>query len=310
MTSPTIIITSISSILGFLLNIGILYLVLSKGRKRYHYLFTAILLICAIWDLGIFLAMVRNRFVNEVVLFGYVIFYPCMFLSALIFHFTGEYLNHVRVKTTILWYVVSVTSVVLMASGLAGRLDGVYTYSWGQIFRPDAKMLAGFPFTIVFFLAPLLASCWFFYQAYRKETSSLARRHLLYIFTSFLMIAFATVKLGVLFDIDVPILLPAGMFFNDIFAAVIGIAIIKDRLFDITFIVKRGAIYSGLAALIIFVFSFSEHMLATYLGHFFGERSQVIHLLSIALVIAVLMPVKHRLERGVEHFFAKRQLEF
>jgi len=51
-------------------------------------------------------------------------------------------------------------------------------------------------------------------------------------------------------------------------------------------------------------------MLVTYLGHFFGEHSQIIHLLSIALVIAVLMPVKHRLERGIEGFFAKRQLEF
>ena len=254
--------------------------------------------------------MIRNRFVNEVVLFGYVIFYPCIFLPALIFHFTGEYLNHARVKTTILWYVVSVTSAVLTASGIAGRLDGVYTYSWGQIFRPDAKMLASFPVTIAFFLIPTLASCWFFYQAYRKETSSLPRRHLLYIFISFMMISFATVKTAVLFDIDVPFLLPAGMFFNDIFAAVIGIAIIKDRLFDIKLIVQRGAIYSGLAAVIIFVFSFSEHMLATYLGHLFGEHSQVIHFLSIGLVIAVLMPVKHRLERGIEGFFAKRQLEF
>jgi hypothetical protein len=254
--------------------------------------------------------MIRNQFADELVIYGYVVFYPCIFLSALIYHFTGSYLNQVRLKTTIFWYVVSVISTALMAFGIAGRLEGVYTYSWGQIFRPDAKMLAGFPITVVLFLAPVLSSCWFFYQAYRKETTPLPRRHLLYILTSFLMISFATVKLGVLFDIDVPILLPAGMLFNDIFAAVIGIAIIKDRLFDITLIVKRGAIYSGLAAVIIFVFSFSEHMLVNYLGHFFGEHSQIIHLLSVALAIAVLMPVKHRLEHRIEGFFAKRQLEF
>jgi hypothetical protein len=310
MASTTVIVTAISSFLGFLLNIGVMYLVLSRGRKRHHYLFAAILFICAIWDLGIFLTMIRNNYADELVIYGYVVFYPCIFLPALIYHFTGSYLNQVRVKTTILLYAVSVISIVLMALGIPGRLEGVYTYSWGQIFRPDAEMLAGFPITVVFMLAPLLASCWFLYQAYRKETSTLPRRHLAYILTSFLMISFATVKLGVLFDIDVPFLLPAGMIFNDIFAAVIGIAIIKDRLFDITLIVQKGAIYSGLAAVIIFIFSFSEHMLATYLGHLFGEHSQIIHFLSIGLVIAVLMPVKHRLERGIEGFFTKRQLEF
>ncbi len=272
MASTTVILTSIISFLGFLLNSGVMYLVLSRGRKRHHYLFAGILLICAIWDFGIFLAMIRNQFVDELVIYGYVVFYPCIFLPALIYHFTGTYLNQVRVKTTILWYAVGVISTVLMALGIAGRLEGVYTYSWGHIFRPNEEMLAGFPVQIVTFLFPVLASCWFFYQAYRKETSPLPRRHHLYIFTSFLMISFATVKLGVLFDIDVPFLLPAGMFFNDIFAAVIGIAIIKDRLFDITLIVQKGAIYSGLAAVIIFVFSFSEHMLVTYLGHFFGEH--------------------------------------
>ena len=254
--------------------------------------------------------MIRNQYAEELVVYGYVVFYPCIFLPALIYHFTGTYLNQVRVKTTILLYAVGVISTILMALGISGRLEGVYTYSWGQIFRPDAKMLAGFPVIIALFIIPVLASCWFFYQAYRKETSPLPRRHLLYILTSFLMISFATVKLGVLFDIDLPFLLPAGMFFNDIFAAVIGIAIIKDRLFDITLIVQKGAIYSGLAAVIIFVFSFSEHMLVTYLGHFFGEHSQIIHLLSIAFAIAILMPVKHRLERGIEGFFTKRQLEF
>ncbi|HEY45001.1 MAG TPA: hypothetical protein G4O11_13555 [Anaerolineae bacterium] len=310
MPSTTVIVTSVTSFLGFLLNTGVMYLVLSKGRKRHHYLFAGILLICAIWDFGVFLAMIRNRFVEELVIYGYIVFYPCIFLPALIFHFTGSYLNQVRVKTTILLYVVCAASAILMAFGITGRLEGIYTYSWGQIFRPDEQMLAGFPIMIAFFIIPVLASCWFFYQAYRKETSPLPRRHLLYIFTGFMMISFATVKTLVLLDIDVPVLLPAGMFFNDIFAAVIGIAIIKDRLFDITLIIQKGAIYSGLAAVLIFVFSFSEHMLVTYLGHFFGEHSQVIHLLSIALVIAILMPVKHRLERGIEGFFAKRQLEF
>jgi hypothetical protein len=310
MASTTVIVTSITSFLGFLLNSGVMALVLYRGRKRHHYLFAAFLLICAIWDLGIFLTMIRNSYADELVIFGYVVFYPCLFLSTLIFHFTGAYLNQIRVKTTIFLYVMSLVSLVLIATGIMGRIDGVYTYSWGQIFRPDTNLRVGILASLPLFLLPIIASCWFLYRAYKQETSYLPRRHLLYILISFIMISLASVKITVLFDIDVPFLLPAGMIFNDIAAAVIGIAIIKDRLFDITLIIKRGAIYSGLAAVIIFIFSFSEHMLATYLGHLFGEHSQIIHFLSIALVIAVLMPVKHRLERGIEGFFDKRQLEF
>jgi len=38
LTAP-VILTAIISAIGFLLNFGMLYVVLSKGRKIYHYLF-------------------------------------------------------------------------------------------------------------------------------------------------------------------------------------------------------------------------------------------------------------------------------
>ena len=94
-----------------------------------------------------------------------------------------------------------------------------------------------------------------------------------------------------------------------VFGALIGIAIVKERLLDITVIIKKTTIYSILLALIIFIFSFSEHMLATYVGGLFGEHSVFIHLISIAVVIAVLMPVRQRIERSIEHFFARKKVE-
>ena len=100
------------------------------------------------------------------------------------------------------------------------------------------------------------------------------------------------------------------MLLNDIAAALIGIAIIKYRLFDITIIIKKTTIYSILLALIIFVFSLSEHLLSTYVGHILGEQAFYIHLISIAAVVGVLMPARQRLERAIEGFFAKKTVEF
>jgi uncharacterized oligopeptide transporter (OPT) family protein len=131
-----------------------------------------------------------------------------------------------------------------------------------------------------------------------------------YIAISFVALTLANVKLAVLYNVDCPLLLPAGMFINDIFSAVIAIAIIKHHLFDITVIIKKGAIYSAFAGIVIFVFSFTEHVVITYMGEVIGGHSQLIHFISIAIGIVVLMPVKHRVERGVERYFAEKRIEF
>jgi hypothetical protein len=118
------------------------------------------------------------------------------------------------------------------------------------------------------------------------------------------------VKALVTLGINLPILLPLGMLLSDIFASIIGLAIIKDRLLDITVIVKKSTLYSLLAGLLIFIYSFSEHILVTYIGDTVGEHSIVLHLISIAIAIAILMPVKNRLEGTIERYFAHKILEF
>ncbi len=86
MPSGAVLVTSITSFIGFLLNSTSMALVLSRGRKIYHYLFSGFLFICALWDLGIFLSMIRNSHVNELPIYGWynlvaVHFYVCHSLS-------------------------------------------------------------------------------------------------------------------------------------------------------------------------------------------------------------------------------------
>jgi Zn-dependent protease with chaperone function len=88
------------------------------------------------------------------------------------------------------------------------------------------------------------------------------------------------------------------------------VAIVKDRLLDITLIVKKTAIYSVLAAVVVLVFSVAEHLLATFVGELLGESSIVTYLISIAAVIAVVMPFRKRAERTADRFFAERRVAF
>jgi hypothetical protein len=310
MPSNAVLVTAITSFIGFLLNSTMLFLVLSRGRQKYHYLFAGFLFICALWDIGISLSMLRNSHVNELVIYGNIIWQPCTFMFAIIFHFTCAYLNQPRKWRTIFVWAFSFVGFIIGVSGLGGRIVGVYNYSWGNIYRPASQMLTG---NLLF--GPIgyffgFSALWFLFRAYRREADPLRKRHILYILISFVIVHLATTKILILYNVDVAFLMPTCMLLNDIAAALIGIAIIKYQMFDITVIIKKTTIYSALVALIIFVFSLSEHLLATYVKDLFGEQSTYIHLISVAVVIGVLMPVRTRLERSIERFFARKKLEF
>jgi hypothetical protein len=309
MASPIIISTAVASLLGFLLNSAGLYLVISNARRRFHYLFAGILLTCAIWDLGIFLSMIRNSHLDELIAYGYFALTPAYFIPALVHQFSFDYVGKRYKWSVYLIWAVCAAMILMVLEGTYAGFEGTFSYSWGNIFKPKQN-IALFVIIFILWLASMLSSVWILYRGRRVAVSALARRHYSYIIAGFLAITIAVVKALITMGIDIPIVLPMGMVLNDIFAALIGIAIVKERLFDITVIIKKSALYSLLAGFIIFLFSFSEHIFATYLGHLVGEHSEWLHFISIAIVIAVLMPVKHRLESFLDKAFAQRKLEF
>jgi len=308
MTSSIMIITAIESGFGFLISSLILYLVLSRGRKTYHYLFAAFLLICAIWDLGVFLLMIRNEHLEELDIIGRIAILPCTFIPALIFHFANLYTGKLIKWAVALVWGSTVAIWVPIIAGVVYRIEGIYAYSWGNIFKVMPSILD--PMVFIFWFGINLSACWLLFKGAKRAASRLERRHYIYIISGFLALTFAVVKALVTMGINVPFLLPLGMFLVDIFNAIIGIAIIKDRLLDITVIIKKGTLYSILAGLLIFIFSFSEHILVTYIGEIFREYSTLAHFISIAVGIAILIPVKTRLDRVMERLFAQKKLEF
>ncbi len=93
MPSAIIVSTALASLVGLLLNISVLYPVFSRRSRGYHLLFSRILLVCAVWDLGILLIMARNNHPQEIATYGYIVMLPCILLPAMIFHFTEAYLG-------------------------------------------------------------------------------------------------------------------------------------------------------------------------------------------------------------------------
>ena len=319
--SSVIIVTSIASLLGLAINVLVMSVILLKRSRKYHLLFALLLSVAAFWDLGIFLVMVRNDFPDEMLLYQNAIGIPFNMFPALVYHFTTTYLNQPRKKSTIAIYVFCIIGFVLSITGAIRTYSGIYNYSWGNIARwspvynpilgtitrygPDLPVY----WLLVYFFS-LLFSCWLLFKARKTETSPITRRHIGYILASFVVFGIAYVKVLLTYGFDVPFLLPLGILLVDSFGAIIGLAIVKDRLFDITVYVRMGIFYSLFAAIIIFIFDFSQHLIATFLGGIMGEESIYAHYASIAIVIIVFMPLKKRLEHMIEVVFAKKKIEF
>ena len=306
--STILIITAIESAFGFMLTSAIFYLVLKNGRKAFHYLFAAFLFICVIWDLGILLTMLLNDHVESLDMIGRFAVLPCVFMPALIFHFVNLYIGKpVKWAIILVWIATGLTWIPIIM-GLVYQIEGTISYSWGNVFRLVPTIFDPGIFVICFGLN--FASCWLLFKNIKKTPPSLQRRHYIYILSGLIAVTFALVKVLVIMGIDLAFILPLGMLLNDTFVSIIGLAIIKDRLFDITVIVKKGTLYSILAALLIFIYSFIEHILVTFVGEKIGESSYALHLVAVAIGIAVLMPVKNRIEKAVEGYFAQRKLQF
>jgi len=305
MTSWIVLFTSITSLIGFFINVFVLYVVISRGKGIPRFVFSGLLLIAACWDLAIFLVMLRNDYPTEVLLYQNIVTYPILFFPAFIYHFSTAYIGEPRPKSTIALYAYCIGGVVVTLLFGGAPVD-VYTYEWGTVARQNVG-----PLSASWLVAVLLAfglSYWFLYRAWRRESSPVRRRHLAYVLVSLIVFGLAMIKVSVTLGVDAPLTLPLGMLLVDAFGALIGVAIVKDRLFDVTAILKKGTIYAGLGALIVFLFTVSEHLLVTYLADLVGGLSEYVPLVSVALVVAAFLPLKRRMERLVEGYFSSRKI--
>jgi hypothetical protein len=252
--------------------------------------------------------MIRNEYVNELPIYGYITIIPGAIIQTLIYHFTVVYVGKPIKWSVIIAWIFTFSIVLSIPLGVIYKINGVHRYSWGNIFSIESSPFD--PIIFVGWFGMILPACWLLFRHSKTSPNPLERRHAGYIMAGFLVTAFAVVKVLVVMGINMPILLPIGMFLVDVFAVIIGVAIIKERLFDITVIIKKGTLYSLLAAILIFAFSFSEHVLITNFGRLIGGHSEIIHLLSVAVGIALLMPLKHRIENAIDKYFAEKKLEF
>lgn len=110
--------------------------------------------------------------------------------------------------------------------------------------------------------------------------------------------------------VDLSYLLPIGVLVTAIFGTLIAVAILKHQLFDITAVIKKGVAYSAFGSVVVLVFKLSEHFITTYVVHLVGKESTNIDMITVAIMVAVSMPIAKRVERTIEERFSTTKVEF
>jgi len=223
--------TAVIAAIGLLLNLTVIYLLLSQGKNLYHNLFAVILLINAVWDLVILACMLRNEFQGELIVYGYISSLACVFLLPLIFQFTCSYLGRSMVKTCLLLWFIAAEIALLMAAGKLGRISGVVQYSWGNFWQGDDAWRQTSLIGILVYWAMLIAGSWMVFTRLRGSENQ-DRRHLLLILVGFGGLAVAATRVLPSMGVGWPYFLVSGILVNDYFAALIGISILKHALFQ------------------------------------------------------------------------------
>jgi len=251
--------------------------------------------------------MVRNDYVESLSYIGQTTILPCLLIPALVFHFAVQYTSRkIKWALALVWVLTGAVWVTAMM-GITYKVEGLYEYEWGNMFRVAPSILNLFILLLWFTIN--LSGCWLLYRGAKKIDSHSDRRHYIYVISGFLVLTFSIVKALVTMGVNVAFLLPLGMFFVDLFNAIIGIAIIKEKLFDITVIIRKATLYSLLAGLLIFIYSLSESFFVTFIGERIGGHSTILNFISISIGIGVLIPVKNRFERIINSYFAKHKFE-
>jgi len=180
-------------------------------------------------------------------------------------------------------------------------IQGATKYFWGHYPNGGPLMLLFAVWTVVL----VFRAIYLFWKASVKARNDLRNddyQRFKYHAISLSIFGLAAVDYLAKFDIEV---YPFGYVFVAAFTTLTAYAIVKHKLLDINIAIKRGFVYSILAALIAFFYFFialiSEHFFRSY----FGYRSLFTAFFASLVIALIFNPLRDRLQSFIDRQFFK-----
>ena len=279
--------------------------VLSHGYKdRLGRVFAFLSLCMTSWNLGIF-ALYYFPDIPSAEIWSRVFRTGIVFAPTAAFH-TALVLNQSRTRT---WsfalfasYLFSTFLAVLNAKGLL--VSGLTAHYWGWYIE-RTQLYDAVTMHVVMFTALSVERT---FHAYRFPHSTRGKAQAKFWFLAFaLATGFMLTNVAVIYGAAI---YPLGNFGNVIYASIIAYAIVRHRLMDVDYIVRKFVSFSAALAIIMIPGGVGLHQLSVIVG---AEEPMIIVLASVALALTAIIMVptlQSALETRVQQAFFPRKYDY
>ncbi|MFQ5829773.1 MAG: ATP-binding protein [Candidatus Methylomirabilia bacterium] len=296
-------------LIALLLNVSLAGISLHQNpRSRLNRVFAYVVSGLALWNFGVF--MLRRAPDEASAYFWEIIIHVgVILLPAFYYHFVLIFLDSTtrHRPSLILAYAGAAVFAAINLSGTPLFMKGVKWTFWG--WAPASGPLY-LPF-FVYFNAFLICGLYRLMRGYKEIESSFRRnRAALILLGTFVSLAGGFVDFTrFILARSIPVadqIYPVGIPVNMLFALMLGISIVRYRLFDVSVAVKKGALYGAVCVIITALLVLMTRTMELYFN--WRDINMLWVVVPLGFVITLLMsPLGQRLEELIQRVMFSRQ---
>ena len=283
-------------ICGFLILFLGLFILVKNVRSQINFSFFLSCFTISIWLLGITMVYF-SRDESTAFFWGKVLWTGLVFIGSSIYFLTLSLTKRAQERRKTLLMNFAVSGIFCIAVLTTDRfINGVWKYSWG--YYPKAALL--YYIYLPFFFGQMLVSLFNFYVAYRRSDNAAARQQIRLVFIAF-GIAY-TASVDYLPNLGYGIY-PFGYFPMLLFTAIIFYSIVRYKLWDISTVVHKTAMWAVMSSLVILPVG-----AIFYFGHGWIDHLNPTGLSLLATsIVLLLVPYIKMVQPRIDHLFQRRK---
>lgn len=276
----------------FILSLGTIVLLKNK-TSILHKLFFLISLVFAIWQFGTFMMFINSE-EQKIIFWDRFIYLGVVFMPALQYHFSlvFTYFNKKREILLIIAYIFSFIFLILSRTNYF--VADIFRYRWGV--HAEAKILHHF--FLAFFFFYIFALLYNFFIQYKKSKIKIEQRRLIYIMVGFTILNLIG-GLGYLPAYKISIYSPISLLAPLVFSIIIAYAIVRYRLLDIKFVLRKSTVYLASLTVILVLAIWIKYIFLL----FFTNITDWVDLIILIISIFLFSPIKHFFYKIANKYF-------
>jgi two-component system NtrC family sensor kinase len=289
------------------LSCGIFCVILSVitlffGKTRLHRLLLFFNIVVAFWGFGSFLVGLANT--EQKALFGWQIAHlGGFFIGPLFYHLVCVFCEVQRKR--MLYFAYSQAIIFNLLNVGTKYLFTKTRFIFGLYYNDVNPLLT---LGIIFYVFLIILS-YFELSKFLPKTKGHKHLQTLYIIFGF-MFGFVGGTSTFLPEFRIDLLYPWGNFGISLYCLIVSYAILRYRLLDISIVIKRTAVYSLSAGLLVSFFIVMVLATTKYLTHLAGITSFAITAVFAVLIALLFNPLRNRIQIIIDKIFYKKTYDY